>query len=391
MTEHSPELPERPASTASIDLPVLTDERMDAIESRVLERIHAERGATRHRGARRAWLGAGAAAAVIVAAALVAPTALTAIGGGGLSYSTESAGDFAATESGAEPAPAPGVADSDLSGGGQDSAGEDSAGGSDALGPDVAEERAIIATGSVTLEVDDVRVAADELAARAEALGGFVENTDLDTTGLGDDNAPVGEYAPDSMPYRGSSWVQVRVPAEALTEAMEELSDIGTVVRSSVTREDVTQTALDLQAQVESAEASVKRLTELMDEAGSLSDLIAAESALTERQWMLQSAQQQLESLEGQVAMSSLTVSLTEETEAVTANPAGFGDGISAGWNGLLATLNGLVIGLGFLLPWLAVLAVAGVVVWLVVRAARRRRGARRPAEASATDPDAAA
>ncbi|MFZ8393369.1 DUF4349 domain-containing protein, partial [Staphylococcus aureus] len=57
------------------------------------------------------------------------------------------------------------------------------------------------------------------------------------------------------------------------------------------------------------------------------------------------------------------------------ADPAGFGDGLVAGWNGLIATLNGVVIGLGFLLPWIVVAAVVVLIVWGVRRIVRKRRG----------------
>ena len=376
MTERIPPAPDLPASTVnSTALPPLSDERMDAIESRVLDRINAERTQTSKRGARRAWLGAGAAAAVVVAAALVAPAALSAIGGAGSteSYSLESADSAGSSESESadEYAPAPGTE----SIAGSAIMGDD---GTKSLSPEMPDGRAIIANGSVTLLVDDAQNAADDLAARAEALGGYVESTDIDTTSQGDSTSYVTEgYAPDSMPYGGSNWVQIRIPADKLTQAIEDLSEVGEVTRSSVTRQDVTQTTIDLTAQVESAQASVTRLTELMNEAGSLADLIAAESALTERQWALQSAQQQLESLQSQVDMSSLSVTLTEESAPVAPDPAGFGDGFTAGWNGLLATINGIVIGLGFLIPWLAVLAIAGVIVWLIVRGVRRRRESR--------------
>jgi len=68
-------------------------------------------------------------------------------------------------------------------------------------------------------------------------------------------------------------------------------------------------------------------------------------------------------------------VSLTVRHEAVDANPAGFWDGLVAGWNGLVATLNGIVVALGFLLPWIAVLAVAGGLVWGIIALVRRGRG----------------
>ena len=47
--------------------------------------------------------------------------------------------------------------------------------------------------------------------------------------------------------------------------------------------------------------------------------------------------------------------------------------GIVAGWNTLVTALGALLVGIGFALPWLAILAVAGGIVFLIVRLATRR------------------
>jgi len=204
---------------------------------------------------------------------------------------------------------------------------------------------------------------------------------------------PSGGIVYDStMPYPvDGAWITVRVPADGLQSLVDQLSGLGEVTSSSVNRQDVTEVTLDLQARVAAAQASVDRLTELMSQAGSLADLIAAESALAERQATLESYQQQLKYYDEQVAMSTLTVTLTEPTETVEANPAGFGDGLAAGWNALVAAVNGIVIAIGFLLPWLLIVLVAGLVVWGIVRLVRRRRSAPKtpaaaPAERTETD-----
>ncbi len=77
---------------------------------------------------------------------------------------------------------------------------------------------------------------------------------------------------------------------------------------------------------------------------------------------------------------------MVPDVETVTADPAGFGDGLAAGWNGLVATLNGIVIAIGFLLPWLAVAAVAALIVWGVVRLVRGRRRGRADAVPAAPE-----
>ena len=50
------------------------------------------------------------------------------------------------------------------------------------------------------------------------------------------------------------------------------------------------------------------------------------------------------------------------------------GDGLMAGWNGLIVSLNALVVAVGFVLPWAAIAGAVVLVVWLVRRARARRR-----------------
>ena len=112
---------------------------------------------------------------------------------------------------------------------------------------------------------------------------------------------------------------------------------------------------LDLQARVDAAQASVDRLTQLMSQAGSLADLIAAESALAERQATLESYQQQLKYYDEQVAMSTLTVTLTEPSKPWRRTRPGSAtvwprDGTPG------RAVNGIVIAIGFLMPWLLML-----------------------------------
>ncbi|WP_100813887.1 DUF4349 domain-containing protein [Microbacterium lacus] len=348
-------------------LPEVTDETITRIETGVFAEIGADR---RRRSARRGrvWAGVGAAAAVVVVAAIVGPS--LAGGFGGFSGASNEAGQPAIGQvqdgdMAVIPESEDGFrADSGAIEGGA-IAGSDATAESDASG-----DRELIASGSLSLRVDDIDASAAAVADAAEARGGYVESLNVGTNGLvmDIDGMTTMPAAPNG------AWVQVRVPADQLTAIIDELGSLGEVTASNISRQDVTEQAVDLRARITSAETSVARLTELMSQSGSVADLIAAESALAERQATLESLQQQLEMLEGQVAMSSLSVDLTLAQETIEADPAGFGDGLVAGWNGLIATLNGIVIGLGFLLPWIVVIAVSGVIVWAIRRAIRRGR-----------------
>lgn len=350
-------------------LPPLSAEKVDAIEGAVFGRIADERHRVRRRR-RNIWTGVGAAAAVVIIAAVVGPsltstqsTSGSAVSGAGSAQSfvgESDGGSYVAVPGHLQPPSAEGAEGSSVLPG--ESAARDAA------------TRDIVATGSSTVEVDNVSAAIDAVTASAIAVGGYVESSQLGGGGV----IGIPYEGSITTPAASSGFVTVRVPADALQQVIDGLGDVGQVTATSVNRSDVTEQTVDLRARVAAGEASVARLTELLAQAASVSDLITAESALAERQAQLDSDRQVLQSVESQVAMSSLTVQLTERTASVTADPAGFGDGLLAGWNGLVATLNGVVIGVGFLLPWIVVAGAAWGVVWGVRRAVRRRREARK-------------
>lgn len=364
-------------------LPELPDAAVDRIEAAVFEEIAAERrratpvpARERSHVRRRRWLtGAGIAAAFAVGV-LVTPPILNSVGGSAMSTAEGGSGiagwstDESAAGSGDRSAPS----------GVSDAAPESSAVSPDlqtAQGDADVAGRDIIATGNVTLQVKDIADAADEISGLAEKHDGYVESTEVGKSLAVDDGR--GSVPPDS----GYGWISIRVPSADLADVIEELRGAGEVLSSSISKQDVTSTTIDLQARVDATTASVQRLTELMAQSGSVAELIEAEVALTDRQAQLESYQQQLTSLQDQVAMSSLQVQLTKTAEPTTADPAGFGDGLLAGWNGLIVSLNALVVAVGFLLPWLAIAALVVLLVWGLRRARRARR------EKPATTPQA--
>ncbi|MFJ6652165.1 DUF4349 domain-containing protein [Microbacterium sp. NPDC091313] len=345
--------------TTSPLLPEIDDERVARIERQVFRRIGDDRRRS-HRRRVRVWSATAAAAAVVVVAAVIAPQITASL------RPSAGSGSALAPASGTEAAPyvddGSGMSGSSSSGGAADSAAGGVAAGS----------REMLTSGSATVVVPDAAAAATRIADAAVARGGYVESQSIGSSA----GTASGGSDMTTLPYPmpGGDAITVRVPADELSALIDELGSVGEVTSSSVSRQDVTDQAIDLRARIAASEASVQRLTELMSQAADVSDLIAAETALSERQAALESDRQQLAALEGQVEMSTLTVSLVPETEPVTADPAGFGDGLAAGWNGLVATLNGIVVALGFLLPWLVVAGLAAAVVWGVVRLARRVR-----------------
>ncbi|MCK8477424.1 DUF4349 domain-containing protein [Microbacterium aurugineum] len=349
------------------ELPVVSDETIARIEESVFAEIAAERApvnlaAARARTRRRRWLTGGGVAAAFVIGVLVTPPILGAVGGstsvtaGGWSMSGDAATDASSSSPDRMVESVPEML----------AEGTTDAGG--AVDGAVDSDREIIATAQATVQVPSIPKAATTIAALAADHGGYVESTEIGKAAAMDG---ASEPAPADSAY---GWISVRVPSDDLPEVIAALGDVGDVLSSSTSKQDVTSISIDLQARIDSTRASVDRLTELMSQSGSVSELIEAEVALTDRQAQLESYEQQLEALQDQVAMSSLQVQLTRENSPTTADPAGFSDGLLAGWNGLVVSLNALVIAVGFILPWLAIAGVVILIVWLVRRSRRARR-----------------
>jgi len=345
-------------------LPPLDEHRVSAIEARVFRSLAAARAArSAHR--RRALSIGGAAAGLLVLAVVVGP--LVSVNGLSVGSSDSAA---IAPDAAADSAAGAGAESSE----GSAPEGAGIAGTLPAAGAPASSTREIASTAAATVRVPSVADAIAALSASAVELGGYVESSSTSDTGgsttaddSGDDRIEPSFPAP--LPS-GAGSVTLRVPADRLSDARASLTELGTVTESTVEREDVTLQAVDLRARAAAAQASVDRLTELVAQAGDLADLLAAESALTQRQAELESTRQQLTALESRVSLASLSVTVLPEETAAPADPAGFLDGLLSGWNGLVAAANAVLIGIGFLLPWLLVAAVVAAVVLAV----RRRR-----------------
>lgn len=229
-------------------------------------------------------------------------------------------------------------------------------------------ERQVVSTATASLAVDDPAESAQRVSELVESVGGRVDQRT--------EQAASGEEGTEG----GSADLVVRVPSDELTGVLAGLEELGDVENVSVSRSDVTATAVDLDARISALGSSVARLQALIDAATSTEDLLAAEQALSDRQEELESLQSRRALLAEQVELSTLSVHLRPFGVAPAGGPDGFTDGLGTGWRALVSTLGAAVVVLGVALPWLAVAAVVTAAVLVPVRRARRRAAAPPPA-----------
>ena len=234
---------------------------------------------------------------------------------------------------------------------------------SDSSAPDipVLQTRAVISTGTVTLRSRDVGQARFDVQKVVDAHRGEIsdEQTATDTKGRID-----------------RSRLVIRVPSQFFDDVMTELGEVAELRSAKRTSEDVTTEVIDIGVRVRAQERSLERIELLLSRAQSLRAIIAIESQLSRRQADLDSLKAQQAFLADQTSLSTITVFLEKSDKAVPVEPdeAGFVAGLQRGWDALGRAATVLATGLGALLPFMVVLLLLGVPVWLLVRSLVRRR-----------------
>jgi hypothetical protein len=218
------------------------------------------------------------------------------------------------------------------------------------------DQRSIVYTGSITVRVDNVNVAAARAIGFATAAGGFV-GQDNRNSGEGSDNASL----------------TLRVPAEKFSAVVDQLAGLGEEETRGISTEDVTEETIDLDARIAVQQARVDSGRRLLGQAKSLSDLVMLEREVATRESDLASLQAKKRRLADLTALSTITVVLLDpDAEAAGGDgPPGFLAGLQGGWGALLASLAVLVTVLGAILPWMIAI---GVPLWAVFYAYRRWR-----------------
>ncbi len=168
----------------------------------------------------------------------------------------------------------------------------------------LAQNRIIVHTARMSLEVGDVARSIDGITALAADLRGWVVSSDRSS--------------------RHSGSVAIRVPAVSLEEALRRLDAMALkTVSRAVTSEDVTDEYVDNQSRLASLRATEQRLLSFLDRAQNVEEALLVQKELADLQLRIEEAQGRLNFL-GQIAAFSLvevSLRLTPMTIEVDAGP----------------------------------------------------------------------
>lgn len=218
------------------------------------------------------------------------------------------------------------------------------------------DQRAIVYTGSMRVQVPDVEQAARQAIALTTTAGGFV-----------------GSDQRRSAAGNATAELTLRVPAANFATVVEQVAKLGKRQRQEISTEDVTEAVIDLDARITTQRARVENARRLLGEAQSISDLVSLENELARREADLASLEAKQRRLADLTALSSITVLLVgpDATTEDDTSAFGFVAGLKGGWKVFLISWTVLLTVLGAVLPWLLLVGVPlGTLVWSL----RRRR-----------------
>ncbi len=208
--------------------------------------------------------------------------------------------------------------------------------GTEAL-PSTAEERMIVRTGDMSLVVNDVVNARDEIAQLAVRFDGYVVSSRI---------------SGEEQDMRG--WISIRVSDDRFDQALAELRELAVRVTSESTdSRDVTEEYIDLQSRLKNAEATESQYLALLEKAEDVEDILRIYDSLSRVRSEIEQIKGRMQYLERTVSMSLISVRLEL---AVTARPL-----VRVGWSAFEA-LKSAVRGIVIFGQWLGTIA-----IWVII------------------------
>ena len=190
-----------------------------------------------------------------------------------------------------------------------------------------------------------------------------------------------GGYVEYSSQYSGgrtkSAEYTCRIPSDRYSSFLESVSGAGSVVYTEESTEDATAQYVDMESRLKSLRTQEERLLKLMEESGSLEELLAVQDKLMEVQYQIESYTGQMKVLTNRIDYATVRVYL-EEVEVYTPVKPSFGEEIMDAFEDMLRGVkNGaedLVLAVIYLIPLWIIAAVIVVVTVILVKRRKRKQ-----------------
>ncbi|MFZ7102703.1 MAG: DUF4349 domain-containing protein [Peptococcaceae bacterium] len=222
-------------------------------------------------------------------------------------------------------------------------------------------ERKIIKTGQLNLEVDSYKDAAGQVNHLVDEMSGYMvsENT----------------YVYDQQRKLLMGDIAIRIPNERFAEAISRLESLGNINNRSVNSQDVTEEYVDVESRLKAMRLKEERLLAILDQSGTLGDVLAVENELANTRADLEALEGRLRYLNNRTELSTINMTIRETlTPVKQIKTTGFQGVITRTREAFVKSINSVIIGIGNLvvytgayLPFIFVGLLVLVVLWLVL------------------------
>ena len=240
-------------------------------------------------------------------------------------------------------------------------------------------DRVVIKNADLSIVVPDPAASMDNIVKMAERMGGFVVTSSL------------SKYTTDTGVEVPVAYITIRVPADQLTAALDEIKGQtekpdSDVLSENVSGQDVTAVYTDLQSRVTNLELAEKQLQQILTTTTKTEDWLQVFNQLTATRGEIEVLKGQIKYYEESAAFSAISVNLQaqEAVKPITVGkwePTGVArEAIQALVSALKVIVN-IVIYLGLLIIPLLIVIVGPIwlVIWLIRRSLKRRKPAAPP------------
>lgn len=162
-------------------------------------------------------------------------------------------------------------------------------GGSGASGNVNQQERKLIKTGSVNLEVENLTTAEQAVETWCKNFDGYISS---------------------SYNQENSASFTVRIPAKNFDSAMDTIGDLGKIKYRSLSTQDVSEQFYDLQTRLETRRILKDRLQSYLASAKDMKDMLQIERELNDTLSEIESMEGSMRRLSGQIDYSTINVEL---------------------------------------------------------------------------------
>ena len=219
--------------------------------------------------------------------------------------------------------------------------------------------RKLVRTADLTIRTKTFEEAAAQVQTLLAQMGGYVEYS----------------YQSGETGYRRLN-LSMRVPSDQLDSFLSAMEGTGRVTDRSESTTDMTTQYQDNEARLATLYAKRERLNELLVQADMVSDLIEIESAIADTQYEIDVYETSQRTIDQQVDLSAVNVNLVEERAADTAAAnVTLGERIRAAFAASIEWIGEFSQDLLVFLVVIAPVAVPVIIVILIVRFARKRKG----------------